>query len=162
MRPTLYTITRSCNGRLSTMARPRSGDWLFDEFRDLAMAGVSVVVSVLTDTEAAELGLEREGEAAGAAGLEFHRLPTPHRCPPNLAAAAAMAPRIAAQLRAGASVAVHCRHGIGRSSTLAAAMLLWEGIEPTQASDRIATARGISVPDTAAQREFIDRFAALA
>lgn len=157
MRPTLYTISRSGAGKLSTMARPRGGDWLFDEFRDLALAGVSVVVSLLTDAEAAELRLEREGDAAVAAGIQFVRLPTPDRSPPDPAAATTVARELAEQLRGGASVAVHCRHGIGRSSTLAAAILVAEGLEPADAWTRIAAARGMPVPDTDAQREFIDR-----
>jgi protein-tyrosine phosphatase len=157
MRPTLYTISRSGTGRLSTMARPRGGDWLSDEFRDLALAGVSVVVSMLTGAEAAELGLEREGDAAVAAGIEFLRLPTPDRSPPDPAAATTVARKIAEQLRRGDSVAVHCRHDIGRSSTLAAAILVAEGLEPADAWTRIAAARGMPVPDTDAQREFIDQ-----
>jgi protein-tyrosine phosphatase len=155
--PTLYTISRSGAGRLSTMARPRGGDWLFDEFRDLAIAGVSVIVSMLTDAEAAELGLEREGDAAVAAGLEFLRLPTPDRCPPDPGTAATVARKLAGQLRGGASVAVHCRHAIRRSSTLAAAILVAEGLEPADAWTRIATTRAMPVPDTDAQREFIDQ-----
>lgn len=84
MRPTLYTISRSGAGRLSTMARPRGGEWLFDEFQDLAMAGVTVVVSMLTDAEIAELGLEREADAAEAAGLEFTGSRPQTAIPPKL------------------------------------------------------------------------------
>lgn len=57
MRPALFTISRGGRGRLSTMARPRGGDWLTDELADLAMAGVGVLVSLLADAEAAELDL---------------------------------------------------------------------------------------------------------
>jgi hypothetical protein len=42
------------------MLRPRGGDWLADELRDLARAGVEVVVSMLSDAEAAELELAQE------------------------------------------------------------------------------------------------------
>jgi protein-tyrosine phosphatase len=121
------------------------------------MAGVSVVVNMLTDAEAAELGPEREDDAALAAGLEFLRLPTPDCHPPDAGAAVALAQELRDRHRAGASVAVHCRHGIGRSSTLAAAVLVLEGITSAEPLDRIATARGLPVPDTAAQGEFIER-----
>lgn len=53
----MFTIRRRRRGRLSTMARPRGGDWLTGELGDLAIAGVDVVVSLLTDAEAAELDL---------------------------------------------------------------------------------------------------------
>jgi hypothetical protein len=70
MRPTLYRISRAGSGRLATMPRPRGGDWLPDDFRDLALADITVVVSLLTEAEAAELGLGQERDAAAAAGLE--------------------------------------------------------------------------------------------
>jgi hypothetical protein len=47
-------------------------------------------------------------------------------------------------LAAGAHVVIHCRNGIGRSSLLAAALLLREGLDPSQAWDCIATARGLA------------------
>jgi predicted protein tyrosine phosphatase len=156
MRPALFTIRRAGPGQLSTMARPRGGDWMADEFRDLALAGVQVLCSMLASSEAAELGLAHEAEGAQAAGLEFHRLPTPDRQVPDRAATVALSRLLRHRLSEGASVAVHCRQGIGRSSTLAAAVLVLEGIEPADAWDRIAAARGLPVPDTDAQRDFID------
>jgi hypothetical protein len=56
MRPTLFPIERGGPGRLCTMTRSRGGDWLADELRGLQPAGVNVLVSLLTDREAAELG----------------------------------------------------------------------------------------------------------
>jgi hypothetical protein len=64
VRPSLYTIARVGTGRLSTMAKPRGGDWLDDEMRALAGAGVTALVSLLTEEEARELDLVREAEAA--------------------------------------------------------------------------------------------------
>ena len=127
MRPDLFTISRGGRGRLSTMTRPRGGDWLTDELDDLAMAGVSVMVSLLSDAEAAELDLIHEADAAQAAGIEFHRLPTPDRQVPDREATLALGRLLLQRLSDGASVALHCREGIGRSSTLAAAVLVLEG-----------------------------------
>ena len=44
MKLTLYPITRSGAGRLSMMARPRGGAWLFDELHALRRIGVEVLV----------------------------------------------------------------------------------------------------------------------
>jgi protein-tyrosine phosphatase len=155
MHPGLFTIWRTGPGRLATMARPRGGDWLADEFEDLALVGVNIVVSMLTDAETAELDLVDEAAAAEAAGIEFGRLPTPDRQVPGRDAALAMAASLRDRLSRGASVAVHCRYGIGRSSTLAAAVLVLEGADPDNAWTRISVARGLPVPDTAAQRDFV-------
>jgi protein-tyrosine phosphatase len=113
-------------------------------------------VSLLTDDEMAELGLSDEGQAAEAVGMTFHRLPTLDRHVPERASTLTLAETLRSRLREGASIVVHCRVGIGRSSTLAAAVLILDGLEPSEARDRISAARGFPVPDTPAQLEFID------
>lgn len=75
MYPELFTIGPVGAGDLSTMTRPGGGDWLADELHGLAATGVDVLVSLLTDAENTELGLEREAELAQEAGLAFLRLP---------------------------------------------------------------------------------------
>jgi protein-tyrosine phosphatase len=152
MRPDFYVINRDSPGILATMARPRGGDWLDDEMSGLAMAGISVLVSLLTDAEMAEVGLSAEAAAARDAGLVFYRLPTPDRHVPDQAASLSLARSLRAHLAAGQGVAIHCRNGIGRCSTLAAIVLVLDGIEPDQAWSLISEARGLTVPDTADQR----------
>lgn len=155
MRAQLFTIERAGPGVLSTMARPRGGDWLDAELAALVTAGVDVLVSLLSDAELGELELEREAELAVARGLDFQRLATPDLHVPDRAGTLQLAAVVRDRLAAGAGVAVHCRMGIGRSSTLAAAVLVLEGMEPAEAWRRISVARGLRVPDTDAQREFV-------
>ncbi|MEW2490850.1 hypothetical protein [Streptomyces sp. NPDC048411] len=62
--------------------------------------------------------------------------------------------RLAEQLHDGAHVVTHCRAGIGRSSLLAAALLILNGVDPETAWNQIERARGLAVPDTAEQREW--------
>jgi hypothetical protein len=155
MRPELFTIRRAGPGALSTMARPRGGPLLQDGMNGLAAAGVSVLVSLLSDAEMAELDLAGEAEAAQASGLAFYRLPTPDRTVPARAASLELAQALRSFLAQGAGVAIHCRYGIGRSSTLAAIVLVLEGTEPERAWELISAARGTTVPDTVAQREAI-------
>lgn len=155
MRPELFTISRTGPGTLSTMARPRGGEWLDDEISALASAGVRVLVSLLTDNEMSELDLAGEPQAAQAAGLTFYRLPTPDLGVPDREECLALAEALKSHLAVGDGVAIHCRHGIGRSSTLAAAVLVLEGIQPSQAWALISQARGMAVPDNPAQRDAI-------
>ena len=155
MRAELFTIRRSGPGTLSTMARPRGGDWLEDEMNSLTTADVDVLVSLLSNTEITELQLTAEPELEHAAGLAFCHLPTPDRHVPDQAASLALAETLTAQLARGASIAIHCRNGIGRASTLAAIILVLEGTDPRLAWTMISAARGMTVPDTAAQRDSI-------
>jgi protein-tyrosine phosphatase len=155
MRPTLYTVARRGTGRLSTMAKPRGGDWLDDEFAALAREGVAAVVCLLTAAERREVGLDREPEAAAAAGVDLLALPVPDRGVPDRAAFAAVVADVAARLAAGQHVVAHCRYGIGRASLLAAGVLVREGVAADDAWSLVEAARGCPVPDTAEQRAFV-------
>ena len=158
MRPRLFTIDRDGPGTLSTMARPRGGRGLGRRIGRLARADVSVLVSLLSDAETTR-GLTDEGDEARAAGITFYRLPTPDRHPPDRAAALQLADRLRDHLGRGESVVLHCWAGIGRCSTMAATVLLAEGLDPEAAWARISAARGHRVPDNDTQRAFIRQLA---
>lgn len=155
--PRLFTVSREGPGRLSTMAAPRGWEWLTEELQALRLVGVGTVVSLLTKPELGELGLSDESQAARGAGLRFLELPTPDRQAPELATTRVLAAELADQLAAGFWVAIHCRAGIGRASVLAATVLKLEGVTSEDAWRRISAARGLSVPDTEAQRRFVDQ-----
>jgi protein-tyrosine phosphatase len=152
MRPTLYQIPLPTAGQLSTMARPRGDDWLDDEMVGLREAGVDVLVSLQSDVERRELGLLDEGPAAQRAGIVFHHFPVPDFGVPERAEFEPLLTALVADVSAGRHVAVHCRGGVGRSSVVAAAILVRLGVEPEQAWEAISTARGVPVPETDEQR----------
>jgi len=66
VRPTLYPVHREGPGRLSTMAKPRGGDWLEDELVALRRTGVDVLVCALPEPERRELGLAYSGASRSA------------------------------------------------------------------------------------------------
>ena len=66
MKPVLYWIPGPWLGRLAIVARPKGGDWLSDEASGWHQARLDIVVSLLEDDEAAQLGLSDEAEAARA------------------------------------------------------------------------------------------------
>ncbi|MDQ7909130.1 tyrosine protein phosphatase [Phytohabitans sp. ZYX-F-186] len=161
MRPTLHVIEWHGPGRLATMSHPRGGDWLADEMSALVDADVDVLVSALTSEESDRLALSQEREAARAAGIIFVPFPIPDRGVPEPGPAAIeLAIRLAAHVRAGRFVVTHCFAGIGRATLLAAATLVTLGARPAHALHLIATARGVHVPDTDAQRRWLFDFAA--
>lgn len=139
--------------RLAIMARPRAGDWLLDELTSLHEQGVNTIVSLLTDDEVRELGLEAEESACTRVGLRFRSFPIPDReLPSSLGAARSFADELAAEITEGRAIAIHCRMGIGRSSLIASAVMVTLGVAPDQALERLSAARGLRVPDTEAQR----------
>jgi protein-tyrosine phosphatase len=151
----IFTIAGSGPGKLSTMARPRGGDWLVDEMDALRATGVSLLVSMLTPSEERDLGLAEEAAEAEAAGLEFIALPTPDFGLPQVAAFRGVVNRLVRALEHGSHVVVHCRMGIGRSSMLAAAVLMAGGLTEQDAWAAVRKARGLEVPDTPRQRRWV-------
>ena len=150
----IHWIDLHVAGRLAIMARPRAGDWLEDEIAGWRAAGIDIVVSLLEPAEIAELGLEPESGLCREYGIELISFPIRDRgVPPSASEAAALARDLAAQIAAGKAVAVHCRAGIGRSSVIAACVMVSAGTEPHAAFDIIAAARGTHVPDTDEQRD---------
>ncbi len=146
--------------RLAIVPRPRGGDWLEDEALSMKNAGIDILVSMLRAEEEAELGLSTESEACRAAGIEFMSFPIQDRdVPYSIASFSAFVEQLRAELHRGRSVAVHCRASIGRSSLLLAGVLCAEGFAPQDAFRRLATARGLQVPDTAEQVQWIEKFA---
>ena len=156
--PEIYWIRAAGPGKLAVMPRPRGGDWLEDEIRGLKQLGIDILVSLLTPEEEAYLGLEEEGATARAHGLEFFSHPVLDRNVPDSPKETwTLAARLADRFQAGKKITVHCRMGIGRSPLLLACILVSRGLEPDDAWKAIGTARGLPVPDTLEQRDWLAR-----
>ena len=61
-------------------------------------------------------------------------------------------------LRQGRNVAIHCRQGIGRSGMIAAALLVKKGTAVDSALKLISQIRGLPVPETPEQRDWVRDF----
>jgi protein-tyrosine phosphatase len=156
----LHWIETPATGRLAIMARPRAGDWLNDEIAGWKASGLDMVVSLLEQEEVAELGLQLEAELCRAAGIEFVAFPIPDRgVPGSWRDAVALGRSIATGVSDGRSIAIHCRAGIGRSSVIAACALICAGIDADSSFTLIKDARGVAVPDTDEQRDWVIAFA---
>ncbi len=160
MKADLFWIPGPWPGRLAIAARPRGGDWLDDDASAWRRAGVDVVISLLEDDEAAQLDLTNEGHAAEKQAISFVSFSIPDRgVPASTEAAIEVVGRIAAQLEAGKNVAVHCRQGVGRSGLIAAAVLMNSGLHARKAIETVSSARGVRVPETLEQRQWIGKLA---
>lgn len=156
MNPDLFWIPGPWRGRLAVSTRPRGGDWLDDDAAGWRRAGLDVVVSLLENEEAAQLQLDREGVAAQSKGMDFISFPIPDRgVPESVPAALSLLETIVGALEKGRGVAVHCRQGIGRSGMIAIGALMGAGMGAEQAIEMVSAARGIAVPETPAQLEWL-------
>jgi protein-tyrosine phosphatase len=154
----IYEISELKAGRLAIVGRPRGGDWLDVDLPLLKREGFAVLVSALTVEEEEELDLIGERAAAEAMGLLYRSLPILDRGLPIKGSIEPALIDLAGLIKAGAAVAVHCRMGIGRSSVICASILRLGGASASDAFARIEIARGLPVPDTAAQRAWVEAF----
>jgi protein-tyrosine phosphatase len=157
----IYWIDGPWPGKLGIAARPRGGDWLGDDLRRWKSDGAQTIVSLLEDTEESDLDLSCEEQEAEDNGLRVISCPIPDRGIPASEKQILSAVHAADdELSRGCSVVVHCRQGIGRSALFASALLIARGTDPEAALKRISDARGMKVPETQEQRDWIQRFAA--
>ena len=155
----LHWIDLPIAGRLAIMARPRAEDWLDGEIAAWKRAALDILVCLLELDEIVELGLQQEATLCRAAGIEFVPFPIPDRgVPGSLSETLTRARTIATRIAGGWSVAVHCRAGIGRSSMIAACVAVCAGIDTDHAFSLIRDARGLDVPDTREQRDWVFAF----
>lgn len=160
MRAKVFWVAGSWRGKLGILPRPRGGDWLADEMRAWREAGVDVVVSLLEPEEETQLILDGEAGAAAASGVEFTPFPIPDRgVPASRESVAELATGIVDALETGKNVAVHCRQGIGRSALIVGAVLVAAGKDPNAALKTIEESRGLEVPETDEQRQWLQDFA---
>lgn len=114
-------------GRLAISASPEA-----DALPGLRAAGIRHVVCL---QEAFELAFHDPPEtiaarraAVEAAGMRLHHAPIEDFEAPGAASARALCAQIRGWLAAGEDVLVHCMAGLGRAGTIAAAMLIEEGM----------------------------------
>ena len=161
MQAKVFWVAGPWRGRLGILPRPRGGDWLRDETTAWREAGIDVVVSLLEPDEEAQLVLEGEAAAAAASGVDFRPFPIPDRgVPATRESVAELASGIVDALGLGRNVAVHCRQGIGRSGLIVGGVLVATGKDPVTALKAIEESRGLKVPETEEQRQWLTDFAA--
>ncbi len=147
-------------GKLAVGPRPRSGDWLKDDIAKWKRAHIDSVLSLLTVDEEADLHLRNEGSEIRSQGMDFTSLPIPDRqIPRSEEKWSKVLDQVDRELSAGKNVLVHCRQGIGRSGMVAACLLVKKGMSPSAAVESVSAARGVPVPETAEQRDWIDHYA---
>ncbi len=158
----LHWVDGPWPGKLALAARPRGGDWLQDEIANWHRAGINTVLSLLTPEEEQSLDLNNEAVVVKGRGMDFMLLPIPDRqVPGSETEVLAALEKLNAKLSSGRNVLVHCRQGVGRSGLVAACLLVMKGLDPRAAVENITAARGVPVPETREQRQWIDHYAAI-
>jgi protein-tyrosine phosphatase len=156
----LHWVDGPWQGRLAMAARPRGGDWLPDEISAWRESGIATVLSLLERQEERDLDLSAERDVVENHGMNFLSFPIVDRnVPTSEAELGKMLDVLHHDLAAGKGVVLHCRQGVGRTGLVAACLLVTDGLDPGEAIERLKSARGIDVPETAEQRRWIAGYA---
>ncbi len=146
------------NDQLAIVLRPWGDNYLDSEMLALRVAGIDVVVSMLQQDEARDLGLAEEEISANRAGLLFANFAIPDGgVPQDKQSFHEFLATLEDHLANGRRIAIHCRGSIGRAPLTIASLLIRAGIPPEKAWQQIAASRDCPVPDTEEQREWVDR-----
>ena len=101
------------------------------------------------------MDLGKEQELVQQARMEFVSLAVADRGVPSPSSnTQELFQELEKRLHLGKNVAVHCRQGIGRSSLIAATLLILAGVDSKKAWENIQKAHGCPVPDTLEQKEW--------
>ena len=158
MKVPVYWIPENPIGHLAIMPRPRAGDWLNDEIKAWKSEGVTTIVSLLTSLEVRELQLKDEESVCDKFGIKFISFPIPDRqVPRSIDDTKILIAKIKSMLNENHGVAIHCRMGVGRSAMIAACTMCLQGVSHLTVFELIKNARGIKVPDTHEQVEWVYR-----
>ena len=152
----IYNVEPIGRGALSVMAKPMGDEALPAQMRSLSTAEVNRVVCLLEPNEAALLGLAEERQIAESHGMEFINYPIKDfGLPPSVEDFLSFTRRLYDEAAQGAHMVIHCRAGIGRTGVIAAGVLLHCGYDALQALKHLSIKRGVDVPDTQEQIDWV-------
>ena len=137
------------DGQLCAMERPGSFARLEEDLAFLEQQGVRALVDL---TERCFDPVVLEGY-----GFDSLHLPVSDFTAPEIEQCLTFVRKVDEWLKANKPVAVHCAAGYGRSGTMLAAYLVWQGLSSAKAVERVREARPMSI-ETAAQEARVREF----
>ena len=154
----VYGVQEGENGLpcLGMMPRPRGGENLDADIKDLKKQGVDHLVCLLEDREMNSLGLEQEEACCMREQLNLYCFPIPdYGVPPEINSFLSLINWMDEEISCQKKIVVHCHGGIGRSSLVIAGLLLKRGMPFHLVFPTISQARGNKTPETNAQLDWI-------
>ena len=156
MRPDIYRVKEIGSGSLAIMAKPVSGEFIEDEFQGIAREGINRIVSLLEPHEEYAVGLSNEADLSSRNGIDFVSHPIIDRgLPSSLPKFCGFISSIHSGIQSGTNTVVHCRAGIGRAGIVVASVLVRSGMDAESAFELVSEKRGVSVPDTEEQLNWV-------
>ncbi|MCH6258992.1 dual specificity protein phosphatase family protein [Puniceicoccaceae bacterium K14] len=152
-----FKVCPLLRGNLYVMPKPgKGGGSVAEGIAALKAEGVNLLVSLLQKDEQITEGLEKEAELCSGSDIQYLNFPIEdHHTPNDREAAMKFIEVLKDKLSEGKSIAIHCKGGVGRTGTLAGALMLACNIEPEEVFEKLSAARGKKMPATEEQRAWV-------
>lgn len=159
----IFWINGGAAPHIAIVLRPQGGDWLEPSVHRLKDAGVHTLVSLMEPYEAKYYGLEEEELVAADLGIEFLSYPIRDGdVPSDETGFRQFVEALAARLKKGEHIGVHCLGSIGRSTIMVCCALMHLGWDAQSALMAARLTRGTIVPETEEQESWILNYEAQA
>ncbi|MCF6300069.1 MAG: tyrosine-protein phosphatase [Proteobacteria bacterium] len=143
-------------GNIIMMPKPPKGDHLGHFTAFLKQQGVNQVVSLLEPLESQQFGLVSHAMLCEGEDIEHHNFPIKdHGIPLDVQKFLGLIEQLANALDQGQTIAFHCFAGIGRTGLTAASVMIHLGHDLDVALIQLSKARGLRVPETLQQVQFL-------
>lgn len=117
-------------GQLGGLPRPGIVAALDDDLAGLKRLGVTILVTLEEQQTVSP-------RVCGHVDIHNRFFPIPDMQAPSEEDAAALCAEIAEYIESGEVIAIHCRAGLGRTGTILACQLVWEGVSPLHAFEEV-------------------------
>jgi protein-tyrosine phosphatase/nicotinamidase-related amidase len=142
--------------------RKDRGRSLADDIEEMKRQGITHVLSLITEREYGEYGVQNLKDEYKNANLGSYYLPIfDQRVPTKETLIETLKWMDATLSKSSNHILIHCVGGLGRSGTIAAAYLIWkEGISSEKAIQLVRTSRSERAVESREQERFLEEFAA--
>ncbi|MEL6191731.1 MAG: dual specificity protein phosphatase family protein [Bacteroidota bacterium] len=152
----IYWLNHESVSGLGMTPRPKGYSDLEHEIQKLKSEGVTYLVSALTKQEINEFGLRETEVICREQGIIFFHFPIlDMQIPDSKIEYLKLVKKLSSLIEENQKLVVHCRQGIGRSSLLAAGILMNKGLSLEKTLKLLKESRGRDVPETRPQLSFL-------
>lgn len=137
---------------------PRGGEFLEDDIKELIDLEFSLIISLLTFTESAQLGLTAEADICKLYSVGFISFPIMDRGVSGFDQFVEFIELLYHKTQEVASILIHCQHGVGRSGMIALGLMIRDGKDLEESIKQVSKIRGYDVPQSISQRRLLSAY----